>query len=170
MKKEPALLLFLLFILISGLCAQTTPADPNMTSTEFDMTGFPQWAKDLRRGEIVTFGSFPFVYFFTNFGVDLYRCATNDWDRRYAPWPFDAAGSFSKTQQERFMTLGIAAGGAVLIAVIDYSIERYKRSAREREIRSLPPGTPIIIRTPLHGGEAGETDGLDIQSPEPSNP
>ena len=151
--KKPALALLLLFISLSGLWAQTTPPDPKMTSSQFDMTGFPQWARDLRRGEIVAFGSFPFAYFFTNFGVDLYRCGTNGWDRRYAPWPFDAPGSVDKTKQQRIMTIGIAAGGAVLIALVDFGIEMYKRYKIEKDIRNLPQGTPIIIRKPLNEGD-----------------
>ena len=125
-----------------------------MTSSQFDTTGFPQWGKDLRRAEIITFGSFPFVYFVVNFGVDTWRMATHDWDRQYGPWPFDSAGSLDKTQDERFMTLGLAIGGSVLFALIDYAIVRYKRSAKDREIQNLPAGTPIIIRKPMYEGEA----------------
>jgi len=158
MKKKQVLFFLLFFIFLSVLHAQSTPTDPGMTSSQFDMTGFPQWSKDLRRGEIIAFGSFPFVYFVTNFSVDMYRCVNNDWDRRYAPWPFDAPGSVSKTQDERFMTLGIAAGGAVLIALVDYGIERYKRSVREREIRNYPEGTPIIIKKPLYAEEGASPD------------
>ena len=154
--KRSAVLLLLIFVSLSGLWAQTsTAADPDMTSTQFDMTGFPLWARDLRRFEIITFGSFPFAYFFSNFGVDLYRSAKNGWDRRYAPWPATAAGAIDKTKSERFLTIGVAAGGAVLIAVIDYGIVRYKRNRLEKESRNLPPGTPIIIRKPLYEEEAG---------------
>jgi hypothetical protein len=119
------------------------------TSSSFDMTGFPQWTKDLRRGEIVAFGSFPFAYFFTNLTIDTYRCATHGWDRRYAPWPVKSAGAVELTQKEQLRNLGIAASGAVLIAVVDHLIVRYKRNKAEEQIRSLSPGTPIIIRKPL---------------------
>jgi hypothetical protein len=124
--------------------------DPKLISIQFDMTGFPQWAKDLRRGEIIAFGSFPFAYFFTNFFYDTYRCATNGWDTRYAPWPVKSSDAVEKTQQEQFVALGIAAGGAVLIAVADHIIVRYKRNKALEEIRHLPEGTPIIIRRPLY--------------------
>ena len=166
-KKEAYFFLFILFFVsFSELWAQSSSSDPSMTSSQFDMTGFPQWAKDLRRGEIVAFGSFPFMYFFTNFGYDSYRYAVNGWDRRYAPWPLKAAGAEETTQREKIITLGIAAGGAVLIAFIDYGIVRYKRNRQERDIRNLPPGTPIIIRKPLYG-EEGESP-PDTQEPDPS--
>jgi hypothetical protein len=138
-----------------GLFAQSQPAsDPNLTSTQFDMTGFPQWSKDLRRGEIIAFGSFPFVYFFTNFFFDAYRTASHGWDRRYAPWPMKPAGAIGKTQGEEFLTLGAAAGGAVIIAVVDHLIVRYRRGKLEEETRNLPAGTPIITRRPLFAEEA----------------
>jgi hypothetical protein len=145
------MLLFLLFFFAAGTAmAQSSTTSSNMVSTEFDMTDSPQWAKDLRRGEIVAFGSFPFAYFFTNFFYDTYRYATHGGDRRYAPWPLTAAGAVGLTQDEQFLTLGIAAGGAVVIAIADHIIVRYQRNKREKEIRDLPPGTPIIIRRPLN--------------------
>lgn len=163
MKIRAALLFAIILLMPAASLLAQANTGAQMDSVQFDMSGFPQWAKDLRRGEIVAFGSFPFAYFFTNFGVDMFRFANNGWDRRYAPWPFDAAGSVGKTQKERIMTLGIAAGSAVLIAIVDFGIERGRRSKREGESRRLPEGTPIIIRKPLYGeNEAGppENDNL----------
>jgi hypothetical protein len=143
----------LFFVSIFELHSQTTTPDAGMASTQFDMTGFPLWAKDLRRGEIVAFGSFPFMYFFSNFGFDAYRWVNNGNDMRYAPWPFNSAGTVGKTTDEKFITLGIAAGGSILIALIDHGIMRYKRNRLERERRNLPDGNPVIIRRPLFDRE-----------------
>ena len=162
--KKPAWLILLILMSFSRVWAQTTTNDPNMGSSQFDTTGFPQWAKDLRRGEIVAFGAFPFAYFFSNFGVDVYRSARNGWDSRYAPWPLTGAGAVDKTQDERFLTIGVAAGTAVLISLIDYGIVRYKKNRLQREISRLPEGTPIIIRRPLY-----EEDGTQ-DLPETGNP
>jgi hypothetical protein len=148
------LFVFLVFIPCFKAYSQTATADAGMTSTQFDMTGFPLWAKDLRRGEIVAFGSFPFLYFFANFGFDTYRWLNNGNDMRYAPWPFNSAGTVGKTTEEKIITLGIAAGGSILIALIDHGIMRYKRNRLEREKESLPDGNPVIIRTPLFNAEA----------------
>jgi hypothetical protein len=166
MKRNKAFLffgLFLCFISSFALQAQSssTTAAANTTSTQFDMTGFPLWAKDLRRGEIIAFGAFPFAYLVANFSFDSYRFATNDWDRRYAPKPFNAAGTIEKTQSQKITTLWIAAGGAVTIALVDYGIMRYKRSREERELRSLPEGTPIINRRPLWEDEDDTSNGGD---------
>jgi hypothetical protein len=150
MRRIKAILFFvvlLCYVSSFGLQAQSTST---AGSTEFDMTGFPLWAKDLRRGEIVAFGSFPFAFFFANFGFDTYRFFTHNYDTRYAPWPFTAAAAIEQNQNEKFLTLGIAAGGAIVIALVDYAIVRYKRNKEQGELRNLPDGTPIIIRRPLY--------------------
>jgi len=160
MKKSQGFYVVLFFVFLSclpaSLSAQTSSTDPVMASTHFDTSGFPLWARDLRRAEIIAFGSFPFAYFFANFAYDTYRWANNGWDTRYAPWPIASAGSIEQTQDEKIMTLGIAAGGAILIALIDYGIMRYKRHRLEKEAAKLPEGTPIIIKRPLYAGEVDE--------------
>ena len=130
-------LLHLFFSLcLSGLFAQTNTNNPELISTEFEMTGSPQWAKDLRRAEIIAFGSFPLMYLATN---TIYS---------------NAAPVYNQAQ--RFRSIGIAAGGAILIALVDYSIVMIKRKKAEKEIRDLPPGAPIIIRTPMDGEKSEE--------------
>jgi hypothetical protein len=161
-KRFIFFLFILVFISLFNVYSQTT-GDAGMTSTQFDMSGFPLWAKDLRRGEIVAFGSFPFMYFFANFGFDTYRWANNGNDMRYAPWPFNSAGTVGKTADEKIITLGIAAGGSILIALVDYGIMRYKRYRLEREQSSLPEGSPVIIRRPLFDTE---TDSAASAGPE----
>jgi hypothetical protein len=89
--------------------------------------GKPQWVKDLRRGEIVAFGSFPFTVFFTRTFMDLYRTASHSWDRRYAPWPFKAAGAVAMTNGELAMMFTIAVSASLVISVADYLIVRHKR-------------------------------------------
>jgi hypothetical protein len=122
--------------------AQTSGAD-----ISFNFTNTPQWALDLRRAEIVAFGSFPFTFFFTSFAMDTMRMANNNWDARYAPWPFKAAGAIDMTPDEQLLTIGIAVGTSLLIAIIDYFIVVIQRNKRSQEIISMPQ-TPIIIRRP----------------------
>ena len=119
-------------------------------STHFDMTGFPQWTRNLRRASIVAFGSFPFTYFFTNFSYDLYRCSTHNWNRDYAPWPVKGPGAVEQTNQEKIKVIGVAAGGAIMVALTDFIIEQAKRKRSSRRAEVYPEGTPIIIRRPLN--------------------
>jgi hypothetical protein len=153
------LFVFLFFsAALSSLSAQSSASQPVLPAVQFDTSEFPQWAKDLRRGEIVAFGSFPFAFFFATISMDLYRSATHGWDRRYAPWPVKPAGSIDMTKDEQLLTLGLAAGGAVAIALTDYAIVRYRRSKAEQRARELPAGTPIIIRRPLDEEAPEETE------------
>ena len=125
-----------------------------MGSTHFDMSEFPLWSRDLRRGSIIAFGAFPFAYFFSSFTVDTARWSGNSWDTRYAPWPFNSAGTIEKTEGEKVTTIGIAAGVSIVIALVDYGIMRSRRDRLERQRREIIIEPPHIIRTPLHGEES----------------
>ena len=89
----------------------------------------PLWVKDLRRGEIVFFGSFPFTVFFSRTIVDLVRMGQNGWDRRYAPWPFQSAGGVQMDKNQIILTFSVAASASLVIAVIDHLLVRNKRKA-----------------------------------------
>jgi hypothetical protein len=143
--KLKSVFVFFLILIYSGagllpqktLWAQTPGG---MTSTQFDTTDFPLWAKDLRRAEIIAFGTYPFVFFVTNWGLDTYRSRTSG-----AP----------KTQDDKITTLFAAAGGAVFLALVDHIIVRYKRNLLEKENKSILEETPIIIQTPLYADKEG---------------
>jgi hypothetical protein len=164
------LLIPLLFLIVfSSLRAQSSPPQSALPATHFDTSEFSQGARDLRRGEIVAFGTFPFAFFFASLSIDIYRSATHGWDRRYAPWPVKPAGAIDMTKDEQLLTISLAAGGAVLIALTDYAIVRYKRHKAEERSRELPAGTPIIIRRPLSEdpgtAEASPSDGVSDSVP-----
>jgi hypothetical protein len=125
-------------------------------SIGFDTSEFPLWAKDLRRAEIVAFGSFPFTMFFTTFAMDTWRCASHDWDPLYAPWPVKPPGAINMTQDELKMTMAISAAISAAIAITDFSIIKIKRYKEKKRIQNLPAGSPIIItQNPSTEAEAG---------------
>ena len=156
MKYKPARILLLIVCLLitfqahaQSQAAGTSGKDVSGKAASGTNTAvFPQWALDLRRGEIVAFGSFPFTFFFTSFFVDTYRSATHGWDPRYAPWPVKSAGAVDMTSGEQMLTIGVAAGSAVVIAVVDHFIMRHNRNKQQQQIQALSPGTQIIIRRP----------------------
>ncbi|MDR2760040.1 MAG: hypothetical protein LBB78_11750 [Spirochaetaceae bacterium] len=142
-------LFFVFFSLNIAVHAQTSSSSTTiMPSVEFDTSAFPQWAKDLRRAEIVAFGSFPFTILLASFTTDTIRFANNNWDTRYAPWPIRSAGGIEMDSKQRVITIGAAAAGSILISLADYFIVRYKRNKAEKERLNLPDGSPIIIRRP----------------------
>jgi hypothetical protein len=129
----------------------------------------PQWLKDLRRADIIFFGSFPFTFFFSTTAMDLYRSSQHNWDTRYAPWPVKSAGAINMTTDEFGITIGIAAGGAFLVALADHIIVRIKRRQAEMAAARLPPGDPIIIKRP-YGGVPEESPQEPEVSPDNGEP
>ena len=143
--------------------AQSTTTDTTVVDpTIFNTTGFPQWAKDLRRWEIIAFGSFPFTMFATTFAMDTRSWIDQngmDWSergRRYAPWPLKTAGAIDMTNKEHETTLLIAAGVSVALAFTDLIIVQIKRHKERRRAENLPTGNIIINKSPWPegGGES----------------
>jgi len=141
------------------------PAQTNNTDSSpgaFDTTGFPQWAKDLRRWEIVAFGSIPFTMLFTTAGMDMYRWNNaNGMDmseegRRYAPWPLKSSAAILMSTKEFENVLKIAACVSVGIAFTDLIIVKIKRYKARKKAEALPAGTTIINRKPWPEEEPSE--------------
>ena len=84
------------FSLISDIFRPMAVSEQN----QWIFTNSPQWVKDLRRGEIVFFGTLPFTVFYTRTIMSIIRMGQNNWDPRYAPWPFQSAGAVAMTNNE----------------------------------------------------------------------
>ncbi|MDR2369881.1 MAG: hypothetical protein LBD71_00250 [Treponema sp.] len=140
----------------SGSSSESTDLD--LPASEFNMRGFPQWSKDLRRAEIVAFGSFPFTMFIVTTIMDTMRYSNHGWDQRYAPWPLKGSGAIDMSAEEHKMAMMYAAVGSLAFAFTDFIIVQIKRSSARKKAGYLPPGTPIIIHTPLSGDKAAETE------------
>lgn len=162
MYKKVLFFFLVFFPLYSTVYAQTSTATI-IPAKEFDTSAFPQWAKDLRRAEIVAFGSFPFTIFMATFAMDTTRYFNNGQDIRYAPWPLRPAGGVEMNTDERLITIGAAAAGSVLISLVDYFIVQYKRNKIEKQNQNLPDGSPIIIRRPLSGSDPGAEGEAAVQ-------
>jgi len=151
------LLLLLAFSAVNLMAQTTTTPDADETSNR------PLWLRDLRRWEIVAFGSFPFTMFFSTIGMDMYRWHREtgmDWGRReYAPWPITAAGGAAMTDEEHRRTIFIAIGLSAGVAIADHFIQRGRRERERRRAEAIPAGTVLIIRTPLFEDEPEEPDG-----------
>jgi hypothetical protein len=115
--------------------------------TEKAVSLTPLWLKDLRRAEIVAFGSFPLTIFWTSFFMDLYRTASHGWDNRYAPWPFKGAGAVGMTDREIAAMFTIAISSSLVIAIVDHVIMRYRRAKADADSEKPVPldKTPVII-------------------------
>jgi hypothetical protein len=151
-------------LLLIVLCASTAWSQSSVslgipiTAAEEKKPVFPQWARDLRRAEIVAFGAFPFAMFFSIFAMDTYRASNHDWDSRYYPWPLKGPGAIEMNRDEHILTLGIAITGSLTIALADHIIVRVKRARAEKQRLDLPEGELIILRKPWPPEEAANDD------------
>jgi hypothetical protein len=151
MMKNIFLAVIISFLLLSPVFQAAAQSNTG-TSSGFDTTDFPQWAKDLRRWDIILFGSFPFAMFTATFFHDMYRWNNaNGMDfseagRRYAPWPLKSAGAVEMTKEEYERTIWAAVGLSVAVAVTDLIIHKAKQNRERRRIDSMPTGTIIYER------------------------
>ena len=145
------MLLLLVVPVFLGHGQTNTPVNP-------DAINFPQWARDIRRGEIVAFGSFPFAMFTASFLMDMHRWRVangldfSDEGRRYAPWPLKSTGgqtgTYGMTSEETGQVIAIAAGIAVAVAITDHVIIQIKRNRERRRAEAIPAGTVTINQSP----------------------
>jgi hypothetical protein len=170
--KKLTFLLLLITVPAFYITAQSTTE----SSTSFITPDMPQWAKDLRRWEIVAFGSIPFTIFFATFGMDMYRWnKANGMEftsegRRYAPWPMKSAGGIAMTGKEQETVFLMAAGLSITIAFVDFAIVQIKRYNARKRAEALPVGTTIITRTPLSKDPSEEEDGGGNEKENPDSP
>jgi len=155
----------ILFILILSPLCRAAAQSSVITEDEikaFNTTGFPQWAKDLRRWDIIAFGTFPFSMFFATFFTDLSRWNRangmnfSSEGRRYAPWPFKSAGAVEMTSQEFGRNILLAVGISVSFAFTDFIIVKIRQSIERQKLENRPPsgGTVTIERRSDESAEA----------------
>jgi hypothetical protein len=146
MRKRPPFWLFV--VLLAAVGAFGAGAETPKAAVPYTDDEFPAWARDLRRAEVVAFGALPITIFYAQFSIDCYRFAVADWDRRYAPWPIKSAGAVPMTDAQSRTALAAGVVGAVLTAVVDYFLARYKRSLAERRV-GTETGAPFRTETIL---------------------
>lgn len=140
--------LVLILVLSPVLPADDGKAESKTPAAEpYSAEEFPQWARDLRRAEVVAFGALPFALFFSKTAVDTFRYSRHDWDRRYAPWPLKTAGAVSMTEDEFKATFAAACIGALTVALADFIVVRIKRQGERRAIAERPKAAYTIERS-----------------------
>jgi len=134
----------------------------------------PQWVRDLRRWEIVAFGSIPFTMFTAAFAMDMYRWNNANGmdfnDRRYAPWPLKSTGAVAMKSEEQKMVFLIAGSLSVAIAMTDQVIVQIKRYKARKRAEALPSGTTVITRKPWPEETSEEQDGIEADDAVPVTP
>jgi hypothetical protein len=132
----------------TGSPAASSTGSSAASDKDKDAFEWPQFAKDLRRFDVVAFGLFPFAFLVAGIGYDLMRSAQHGWDSAYYPWPVKGSAAWESKDYGN-----VVLGSAVLslsVAAIDLAIILIKRhaAAKKEEARSRPESD--IRRSPLY--------------------
>ena len=133
----------------------------NRVPVPYGPAEFPEWQKDLRRAEILSFGALPFITFLASIYYDVYRYIDNDSDERYLPWPMKKTDiAIPLTEDEQKNIFYTSAGISVGVALFDYGFRFVMRTIRGSKAEKLnrSAGEPIRIEPatenePITGGE-----------------
>jgi hypothetical protein len=106
----------------------------------YDPTEFPEWSRDLRRGEIIALGAFPVAMIVSGLGYQIGRFGyqsirAGEVAGEYAPGFFAPSDGARYDSDER---VGLIISGAVIsvgIALADYLLGRREASRRENADR-----------------------------------
>ncbi|SIP98263.1 hypothetical protein SAMN05920897_10284 [Alkalispirochaeta americana] len=114
--------------------AGSSLSDDDSPPLPYEREEFPDWARDLRRGEIVAIGSFPLAVILSGIGLQLGRFAVKSleegqFSQEYAPFFFSTRTGSQYNQEERVGLLISAGIISVGVAVADYILGRRERKA-----------------------------------------
>lgn len=151
MKKTVFFLLLSVFLI--SIFPQKAIAD---TATNFDDIKFPQWAKDLRRTEIITFGSLPFVTLWTIVGYSIYE---------YGEFrnPLDKSTD-SFTEDDTWKIIKLSSAFCLGLGLTDLTINLITRARKESKMRrqrelqayTVTPASEMEHKPPIHEDETDE--------------
>lgn len=121
-------------------------AEPTVTIEPYTKDEFPGWLQDLRRAEIVSLGSLPFVTLGVTLGYSLYRYFSHDMNPDYFPNPFAKSSSAARlTTDEQLGILFTSLGVAAAVGITDFTISSIQRHKRNKAQEELNRGAVEII-------------------------
>lgn len=140
MKRNKIFFKIIAILICFSLCNAAFADSSSTTPEPYKENEFPQFLKDARRFEIITFGALPFVAIQTTFGYSTIQYVNHDFESSYFPNPF-AASSYSQDEQIGILltSLGICVG----IGLTDLIIQIVKRNKAKK--RSLIQNSDLMI-------------------------
>lgn len=91
--------LFIVFALIISIFSQNVFCQSSEEPVPYGDKEVPEWLKQVRRTEIISLGSMPFVTIGVTLAYSFYNLATHDFDGAYFVNPFTKEGSYTKDEQ-----------------------------------------------------------------------
>lgn len=121
-------------------------AEPTVTIEPYTKDEFPGWLQDMRRAEIVSLGSLPFVTLGVTLGYSLYRYFSHDMNPDYFPNPFAKSSSAAHlSTDEQLGILFTSLGVAAVVGITDFTISSIQRHKRNKAYQELNRGAVEII-------------------------
>jgi len=142
MKKIFSFLFFILLFNNFSLSFADT------SSTDYNDINFPQWTKDLRRTEIITFGSLPFVTLWTSLGYGLIVQGSfhNPLDK--------STSNYTESQQKQIIS--IAAGVSLTLGLTDLFINVISRNIKKRKQDKIEKTIIVIPKREINNNDFSE--------------
>ena len=149
--------LLLAVALLSLFSLPAFSADSSSSTTSYDDINFPQWTKDLRRTEIITLGSLPFVTIWATVGYSAYTYGEfrNPLNK--------SSDGLSDSDQKAIMK--IAAASCIGLGLTDLAITLIRRSAKKH--KTMKARRPDAITIEPIRPDAGEVPSPDEEPPAP---
>ena len=107
--------LTILFLSVVPLTGETLPEYEPYEEEEF-----PGWAHDLRRAEVIFFGTIPFTFFASGLSYDLYKYASNNFNSDFAPALFGNTTPPVLTNDEKWQLIKISVSLSAFLSLLDY--------------------------------------------------
>lgn len=135
--------------------ASQTDSTADTTPEPYGEDEFPQFMKDIRRAEIISFGALPFVTLTSTLVYSGIRWGRHGFDTNYFPNPFaKSSDSNGFSQQEQIGILLTSVGISVGIGLTDLIVNVVKRKAeKKRRLREEAENAPVVI-TPIDEDES----------------
>jgi len=159
------------FAILVSLLTASSPVFSE-TAEPYDKDEFPGILHDIRRAEIITLGSMPFITFSASLGYSFGKYASHNFDSSYFVNPFASTdgNSFSTDEQIGILltSLGISAG----IGLTDFIVHTVKRNNRLRRLKKQK-NTEIQITPIIEDPDATKVEppqNINIKQTEPDVP
>ena len=143
---------FAAFLALLTICSCAAFSDDLTISDAepYNQKTIPQWVKDMRRGEIITLGSWPFTTLMVSLSYSFTMFATHNWDGAYFRNPFSSSGdgySFNEIKGILLTSAAISVG----IGVTDLIVQIVKREKAKKK-RNAEQMNNITV-TPMESNE-----------------
>ena len=80
---------------------------------------FPKWVLDIRRGEVIFFGTIPITFFASSLSYDLFRYAFNNFDSNLVPALFGNTTPPVLNNDEKLQIIMVSVSLSAFLAVLD---------------------------------------------------